>query len=112
MAEAQLIGRGARYNPFILDGQKQYTRRFDEREDVTPSLHSRKSHFRPVDEPQYLKNLVEALNEMNLPTGTDEKNPLIDIKVKKEVHEKRMCGNMEKCITINLLKSQMIITMG
>lgn len=84
MAEAQLIGRGARYNPFILDGQKQYTRRFDEREDVTPSLILETLHYHTINEPQYLKNLVEALNDMNLPTGTDEKNPLIDIKVKKK----------------------------
>ena len=84
MAEAQLIGRGARYNPFVLNGKKQYTRRFDEREDVTPSLIMETLHYHTINEPQYLKNLVEALNEMNLPTGTDEKNPLIDIKVKKK----------------------------
>lgn len=84
MAEAQLIGRGARYNPFALNGKKQYTRRFDEREDVTPSLILETLHYHTINEPQYLKNLVEALNEMNLPTGTDEKNPLIDIKVKKK----------------------------
>jgi type III restriction enzyme len=84
MAEAQLIGRGARYNPFVLNGKKQYTRRFDEREDVTPSLILETIHYHTINEPQYLKNLVEALNEMNLPTGTDEKNPLIDIKVKKK----------------------------
>ena len=29
MVEAQLIGRGARYNPFELDGEKSYRRRFD-----------------------------------------------------------------------------------
>ena len=84
MAEAQLIGRGARYNPFVLNGKKQYTRRFDEREDVTPSLIMETLHYHTINEPQYLKYLVEALNEMNLPTGTDEKNPLIDIKVKKK----------------------------
>src|SRR5699024_10217963 len=32
--------------------------------------------------PQYLKNLVAALNEMNLPTGEDKKNPLLDVKIK------------------------------
>lgn len=29
MVEAQLIGRGARYNPFELDVEKSYRRRFD-----------------------------------------------------------------------------------
>ncbi|MES5140365.1 hypothetical protein ABVC55_05375 [Lactobacillus crispatus] len=28
-AEAQLIGRGARYYPFVYQGRKSYTRRFD-----------------------------------------------------------------------------------
>lgn len=30
-AEAQLIGRGARYNPFVYQGKKSYMRRFDDR---------------------------------------------------------------------------------
>lgn len=36
-----------------------------------------------ADELEYLKNLVASLDEMNLPTGTDEKNPLLDVKVKR-----------------------------
>src|SRR5699024_5305209 len=30
MSEAQLIGRGARYNPFLLDGERSFTRRFED----------------------------------------------------------------------------------
>src|SRR5699024_5136457 len=30
MSEAQLIGRGARYYPFLLDGERSFTRRFDD----------------------------------------------------------------------------------
>lgn len=40
-----------------------------------------KDELRP-NEPQYLKNLVNSLDEMNLPTGEDKKNPLLDVKVK------------------------------
>lgn len=83
MAEAQLIGRGARYYPFLMDGKRQYVRRFDEIEDATPSLILETLHYHTINEPQYLKNLVSALDELNLPTGVDEKNPLIDVNVKK-----------------------------
>lgn len=82
MAEAQLIGRGARYNPFILDGERSYQRRFDENVNATPSLVLETLHYHTINEPQYLKNLVEALDEMNLPSGEDTKNPLLDVLVK------------------------------
>ena len=80
MAEAQLIGRGARYNPFKLNNEISYKRRFEE--DGADSLLLETLHYHTINEPQYLKNLVESLNEMNLPTGEDKKNPLIEVKVK------------------------------
>jgi type III restriction enzyme len=39
-------------------------------------------HYHTINEPQYLKNLVNALDEMNLPTGEDKKNPPLEVKVK------------------------------
>lgn len=80
MAEAQLIGRGARYNPFRLNGEISHKRRFEA--GGADSLLLETLHYHTINEPQYLKNLVESLNEMNLPTGEDKKNPLIDVKVK------------------------------
>ncbi|MGN8647791.1 DEAD/DEAH box helicase family protein [Gracilibacillus sp. HCP3S3_G5_1] len=80
MSEAQLIGRGARYNPFLLHGERSFRRRFHD--DSKDSLILETLHYHTINEPQYLKNLVNALDEMNLPTGEDKKNPLIDIKVK------------------------------
>src|SRR5699024_2034872 len=80
MSEAQLIGRGARYYPFLLDGERSFTRRFDD--DSKDSLILETIHYHTINEPQYLKNLVNALDEMNLPTGEDKKNPLLDVKVK------------------------------
>lgn len=80
MSEAQLIGRGARYYPFLLDGERSFTRRFDD--DSKDSLILETIHYHTINEPQYLKNLVSALDEMNLPTGEDKKNPLLDVKVK------------------------------
>ncbi|WP_082918228.1 DEAD/DEAH box helicase family protein [Oceanobacillus sp. Castelsardo] len=82
MSEAQLIGRGARYNPFLLEGERSYKRRFED--DGEDSLILETIHYHTINEPQYLKNLVNALDEMNLPSGEDKRNPLIDVKVKNK----------------------------
>lgn len=83
MVEAQLIGRGARYYPFEVDGKKSYQRRFDadpsNRQLILETL-----HYHTINEPQYLKQLVGSLKQMDLPTGKDSKNPPIEIKVKPE----------------------------
>lgn len=80
MSEAQLIGRGARYYPFLLEGKRAFKRRFED--DSKDSLTLETIHYHTINEPQYLKNLVESLTEMNIPTGADERNPLLDVKVK------------------------------
>ena len=81
MVEAQLIGRGARYNPFEIDGEKSYQRRYDN-DTSNKQLLLETLHYHTVNEPQYLKQLVESLKQMDLPTGQDKKNPPIEIKVK------------------------------
>src|SRR5699024_8177590 len=80
MSEAQLIGRGARYYTFLLEGQRSFKRRIaDERKD---SLIKETINYYTINEQKYLEYLVNALDEMNLPTGEDKKNPLLDVKVK------------------------------
>jgi len=81
MAEAQLIGRGARYYPFEIQAQKSYQRRFDN-EASNKQLILETLHYHTMNEPQYLKQLVGSLKQMDLPTGEDKKNPPIEIKVK------------------------------
>ncbi len=81
MVEAQLIGRGARYYPFELDGKKSYQRRFDG-DSSNKQLFLETLHYHTMNEPQYLKQLVGSLKQMDLPTGQDKKNPPIEIKVK------------------------------
>ena len=79
-SEAQLIGRGARYYPFMdKDGRKSYQRRLTD--DTRDSLILETVHYHTLREPQYLKNLRESLKQLNLPTGEDTKNPLHEIKV-------------------------------
>lgn len=81
MVEAQLIGRGARYYPFELNGKKSYKRRFDGDAGHT-QLFLETLHYHTMNEPQYLKQLVSALEKMDLPTGQDTKNPPIEVKIK------------------------------
>lgn len=81
MVEAQLIGRGARYYPFELDGVKSYKRRYDG-DSSNKQLFLETLHYHTMNEPQYLKQLVSSLKQMELPTGQDKKNPPVEIKVK------------------------------
>ena len=81
MVEAQLIGRGARYYPFEIEGVKSYSRRFDG-DSSNKQLFLETLHYHTMNEPQYLKQLVGSLKQMDLPTGQDKKNPPIEIKVK------------------------------
>ena len=55
----------------LLDGERSYTRRFND--DSKDSLILETIHYHTINEPQYLKNLVSALDEMNLPTGEDKR---------------------------------------
>lgn len=80
MVEAQLIGRGARYNPFFYENNSSFVRRFED--DSKDSLLLETLHYHTMNEPQYLKNLVHSLEAMDLPTGIDEKNPPLEVNVK------------------------------
>lgn len=81
MVEAQLIGRGARYYPFEINGEKSYQRRFDN-DNSNNQLLLETLHYHTMNEPQYLKQLVGSLEQMDLPTGQDKKNPPIEVKIK------------------------------
>lgn len=81
MVEAQLIGRGARYYPYKINGEKSYQRRYDN-DSSNKQLFLETLHYHTINEPQYLKQLVGSLKQMDLPTGQDRKNPPIEIKVK------------------------------
>lgn len=81
LVEAQLIGRGARYYPFVLEGVKSYRRRFDQ-DSSNKQLLLETLHYHTMNEPQYLKQLVSSLKQMDLPTGEDKKKPPLEIKVK------------------------------
>lgn len=71
--EAQLIGRGARYYPFVYHGKPSYTRRFD---------NGRKGNlwlletlfYHTINSPLYLERLHKSLNIMNLLSESDDRS--------------------------------------
>lgn len=68
MAEAQLIGRGARHYPFELMGRKSYQRRFDNDLSNT-QLFIETLHYHTMDEPQYIKQLIGSLKKSGFTYG-------------------------------------------
>ncbi|MCC4328447.1 DEAD/DEAH box helicase family protein [Limosilactobacillus reuteri] len=70
-SEAQLIGRGARYNPFIYQGKRSYRRRFDTRKTKIQLLE--RLYYHTINNPQYLENLRKSLDAINLPVSEDTK---------------------------------------
>lgn len=79
-AEAQLIGRGARYNPFIYKGKKSYARRFADRKPEIQLLE--RLYYHTINNPQYLENLRKSLDAINLPVNEDTKYKIYTAKVK------------------------------
>lgn len=86
IAEAQLIGRGARYYPFQLDeSQERYKRKYDEELDnelrILEELHYHSSH-----NPRYIQELNRALVETGI---KPEKEREIPLRVKEKFKESR-----------------------
>lgn len=79
-AEAQLIGRGARYNPFVYKGKKSYVRRFDDRKPEIRLLEQ--LYYHTINDPKYLENLRKSLDAINLPVNEDTKYKIYTAKVK------------------------------
>lgn len=83
-SEAQLIGRGARYYPFVYKGEKSYKRRFDfEASDlkVIETL-----HYHTINENTYIKNLDKSLEAANIQVKEDRYERL-EAKVKPKIRK-------------------------
>ncbi|NCB70997.1 MAG: DEAD/DEAH box helicase [Clostridia bacterium] len=67
MREAQLIGRGARYNPFVLYGEeeKRFVRKFDENE-LEPLRVIEQLHYHTANIPKYIQEIRQALRETGI----------------------------------------------
>lgn len=68
-SEAQLIGRGARYYPFVLNGEKSFTRRFDLSNSDLSALEQ--LHYHTINDPAYIKTLHTSLEQADIIADTD-----------------------------------------
>ena len=63
-SEAQLIGRGARYYPFIYKGEKSYTRRFDK--EPTELAILEQLHYHTINDTAYISALHSSLEQADI----------------------------------------------
>lgn len=67
MREAQLIGRGARYYPFVVnsDEEKRFLRKFDDNE-LEPLRVIEQLHYHSASNPKYLQEIRQTLRETGI----------------------------------------------
>lgn len=67
MREAQLIGRGARYNPFVIDGDEEmrFKRKFDDNE-LEPLRVIEQLHYHSASNPKYIQEIRQTLRETGI----------------------------------------------
>ncbi len=79
-SEAQLIGRGARYYPFVYKGDKSYTRRFD-----TGSSNEKRLletlYYHTINDSKYIDNLNKSFDKMDLIVNQDADYQTFNAKV-------------------------------
>ena len=79
-SEAQLIGRGARYNPFVYEEATSFTRRFDH---STPELQILESlHYHTINDKKYIDNLTKSFEAMQLQVEDDKDFNILTTTVK------------------------------
>lgn len=80
-SEAQLIGRGARYNPFVYEESTSFTRRFDH---STPELQILESlHYHTINDKKYIDNLTKSFEAMQLQVEDDKDFDILTTTVKE-----------------------------
>ncbi|EGQ2965123.1 restriction endonuclease subunit R, partial [Staphylococcus pseudintermedius] len=83
-AEAQLIGRGARYYPFVYKDKKSYQRRFEI--ELTDLKAIETLHYHTINDSTYIKNLHQSLTEAKVQTNADS----------SEIHEGKLKSSFKK----------------
>ena len=71
-SEAQLIGRGARYNPFEYKDENTYTRRFDFGGEDSELKVIESLHYHTINDNAYIKNLEKSLKSANIQVKEDK----------------------------------------
>lgn len=79
-SEAQLIGRGARYFPYKYNGERSFTRRFD---NTTNDLRFLETlHYHTINDKGYIANLEKSMDAVNLISANDETVIVLSTKIK------------------------------
>ena len=84
-SEAQLIGRGARYYPFVLKGEKSFLRRFDLSTNELSVLEQ--LHYHTINEPSYITTLHKSLEQADIIADTDGTGTIEHAKLKADFKE-------------------------
>lgn len=85
-SEAQLIGRGARYYPFVYRGNSSYTRRFDKVSSEEKKL-LETLHYHTISDSKYIANLNKSFDKMDLFVNQDDCYKTFTAKVKSSFKE-------------------------
>lgn len=83
-SEAQLIGRGARYYPFVFNENKSYQRRFDDLGNDLKVIET--LHYHTINESAYIKNLEKSLESANIQIKED-KYERLEAKIKLKIRK-------------------------
>jgi type III restriction enzyme len=88
MREAQLIGRGARYYPFVVNGneEKRFLRKFDDNE-LEPLRVIEQLHYHSASNPKYIQEIRQTLRETGI--IADINTVTRDLKLKDEFIQTR-----------------------
>lgn len=81
-SEAQLIGRGARYYPFVYDGKRSFTRRFDNSAKDLSVLEQ--LHYHTINEPAYIKTLHASLKQADIDVHQDGSGTVEHARLKED----------------------------
>ena len=79
-SEAQLIGRGARYYPFLLNDEKSFVRRYDLSTSDLSILEQ--LHYHTINEPAYIRTLHQSLEQADIVVDTDGQGIIEHAKLK------------------------------
>lgn len=92
ISEAQLIGRGARYYPFVIEkGQDRFKRKFDE--DINSELRILEElHYHSLNDNRYIPEIKAELVKSGI-TPPDERRKQITISIKDSIKKTKFWKN-------------------
>jgi type III restriction enzyme len=91
-SEAQLIGRGARYFPFIYESEDKYKRKFDNYPDESIKI-LEELYFHSINQSEYINAITKELRKIGLLDENDDEYKTIELKVKQSFLDDELYKN-------------------